>query len=97
MATAVDYPFNPDYVADDTEQNRIATDERHASLPISRPELVKQWSLPHLTGPRSDLSYEGGRPRRTVLRDVLGDSIEVRFDEAGQLDPHYDRAWSARA
>jgi hypothetical protein len=23
--------------------------------------------------------------------------IEVRFYEAGQLDPHYDRAWSVKA
>jgi hypothetical protein len=71
IAATVDDPFNPDHVADDAKQNRMATDERHArTFADFRPELVEQGSLSHHTEPRPYLSYEGDRPRRTVLRDV---------------------------
>jgi hypothetical protein len=89
IAASVYYAFDPDGIRHRAKQNHIPSDNCHAcALADFGPQLVEQGILSDGKDLRTYLAEKAYCPSWIVLRDVVGDSVKVAFDEGGEFDLH---------
>ena len=89
IAASVYYAFDPDGIRHRAKQNHVSSDNCDAcAFADFGPQLVEQGILSDGKDLRTYLAEKAYCPSRIVLRDVVGDSVKVAFDKAGEFDSH---------
>jgi hypothetical protein len=89
IAASVYYSLDPDGIRHRAKQNHVSSDNCDAcAFADFGPQLVEQGILSDGKDLRAYLTEKAHRSSWIVLRDVVGDSVKVAFDKAGEFNSH---------
>jgi hypothetical protein len=82
IASPKDHSLYPDHLTDDMEQDHVTTDDSQACVfTYLWPKLIEQRILADKTKLLADLTNEADGAHRIVLRNVVGNGLEIALDE----------------
>src|SRR5258708_4952323 len=82
ITSSKDHSLYPDHLTDDMEQDHVTTDDGQACVfTYLWPKLIEQRILADKTEFLADLTNEADDAHRIVLRNVVGNGLEIALDE----------------